>query len=302
VIRVQNPGVPARPDAGIEWIENAPLDGLNSMGLRARARLLATVTSEEGLIRFLEWAKEAGQEFVVLGGGTNIIFGDQMLDRVILRLGGEFSEFVVEGNQITAGAAVPLARLVEEARKSGLAGLEYAWHIPGSLGGALVGNAGIPGWEIGDAVEWVEVFDRGGQKCRFAASEITFRYRRSSLGDHIIVRACLALTVDNPERIADRLEQTKALRKRQPRGARSAGCIFKNPRDDAAGRLIDAAGLKGLRRGGAVVSTDHGNFIINEGNATGRDVIALIAEIRRRVFEQFHVKLETEVHILRSTK
>jgi UDP-N-acetylmuramate dehydrogenase len=292
---------PTRPEAGIEWVENAPLEGLNSMGLRAATRLLATVKSEEALVHFLEWAAAAGEEFVVLGGGTNVVFGDERLDLAILRLGGEFAEFAVEGDRIKAGAAVPLGRLVRAAMEAGLAGLEQAWHIPGTLGGALIGNAGIPGWEIGDVVEWVEAFDRAGRKRRFAASDLKFGYRQSNLAGEVVARASLALEIEDPGRIADRIEQTRALRNRQPRGARSAGCIFKNPPGDAAGRLIDAAGLKGLRRGGAVVSPDHANFIVAESGATGKDVLALIDEIRHGVREKFGIELETEVRILRST-
>ena len=292
----------ARPEAGIEWVENAPLDRLNSMGLRATAGWLATLFNEESLIRFLEWTKAAGEEFVLLGGGTNVVLGDERLDAVILRLGGEFAEFVVEGDRIIAGAAVPLARLVREAQERGLAGLEQAWHIPGSLGGALVGNAGIPGWEIGDIVEWVEAFDTSGRRRRLAAPDLKFGYRQSNLAGEVVTRACLVLEVEEPERITDRLEQTRALRNRQPRAVRSAGCIFTNPPGDAAGRLIDAAGLKGRRRGGARVSSDHANFIVNENDATGKEVLELISEIRQRVREKFGIELETEVRIIRSAR
>jgi UDP-N-acetylmuramate dehydrogenase len=289
-------------DAGIEWVEQAPLENLNSMGLRATARLLATVTSEKGLTGFLKWAKKQGEEFYVLGAGTNVVFAEEFFDRPILRLGGEFARFDVGHEKITAGAAVPLARLVEEARKARLSGLEGAWGIPGWVGGALVGNAGTADWAIGDQVDTVEVFDRSGVKEHLAVSEIGFRYRRSRLAEWVVTRTKLALKREKREVIEERIERARARRSGQPHGARSAGCIFKNPPGDAAGRLIEAAGLKGLRRGGAVVSTEHANFILNEGNATGADVIELIDEIRRRVYEQFKVELETEVQILRSSK
>jgi len=290
--------LPDRDIPGIEWVENAALGSLNSMGLRARTRLLVTATTEKGLVRFLKWAKEAEEKFVVLGGGTNVIFADEILDRVILRLGGEFTEFVVEGDRITAGAAVPLTRLVRKACDAGLTGLEGAWHVPGTLGGALAGNAGIPDWAIGDVVEWVQVFDRTAIRRRLAASEITFGYRQSSLAGMVIARARLALQRDPSRSIAKRLGAARIRRSQQPQDGHSAGCIFKNPPGDSAGRLIEAAGLKGLRLGGAVVSRDHANFIINERNATGRDVLDLIAEIRRRVLKRFHVTLETEVLVL----
>ena len=295
-------GVRERIDAGIEWTERAALDALNSMGLRATARLLATVTTEAGLVQFLEWAKGKGEEFVVLGEGTNVIFGDEFLNLVILRFGGDFARAAAEGEAITAGAAVPLARLIREAHDAGLSGLEDAWGIPGSLGGAIVGNAGTADWAIGDCVSWVEVFDRSGTEHRLTASEIGFGYRQSTLAGQVIVRARLDLKRDSDEHIDRRIERARARRSGQPHGARSAGCIFKNPPGKSAGQLIETAGLKGLRRGGAVLSTDHANFILNENNATSGDVVGLIDEVRRRVFEQFGITLEMEVHILRSAK
>lgn len=295
-------GVQKQPDAGIQWTEQAALDALNSMGLRAKARLLADVTSEVGLVRFLKWARGAGKEFVVLGEGTNVIFGDEFLDLVVLRLSGDFNRFAVKGEGITTGAAVSLARLVREAHKAGLSGLEDAWGIPGSLGGAIVGNAGTPNWAIGDCISWVEVFDRSGMKHRLTASKISFSYRQSTLGEQIIARAHLRLEGDSVEHIGERIKRVRARRGGQPHGVRSAGCIFKNPAGESAGRLIEAAGLKGLRRGGAVVSTDHANFIVHEGNATGSDVIWLIDEIRSQIHERFGINLEMEVRLLRSAK
>jgi len=289
-------------DAGIEWVERAPLGNLNTMGLPATARLLATVTSEKGLTGFLEWAKKGGEEFYVLGGGSNVVFAEEFFDRPIMHLGGDFARLDIGRTTIAAGAAVPLARLVQEARHAHLSGLEGAWGIPGSLGGALIGNAGTTGWAIGDQVDTVEVFDRSGIKQRLAVWEIGFRYRRSRLAEWVVTRAILALKREKREVIEERIKSAQAGRSGQPQGVRSAGCIFKNPPGEAAGRLIDAAGLKGLRKGGAVVSAEHANFIVNEGNATGADVIELIDEVRRRVYERFTIELETEVQILRSSK
>jgi len=299
---MQTSGVRERLDAGIEWSERAPLDGLNSLGLRATARLLATVENEEGLVGFLRWAKKSAEEFVVLGGGTNVIPGEESLDLVILRLNGEFGRFDLDGQGIAAGPSVPVGRLIQEARKAGLSGLEGGYGIPGSLGGALVGNAGTPDWTIGGQVEWVEAFDRTGARRRLAAAEIGFGYRRSTLAGQVIVRARLALKPDSPTKIEERIKRAQARRERQPKGVRSAGCIFRNPPGDSAGRLIDAAGLKGLRRGGAVVSAEHANFIVNDGDANVKDVSELIDEVRARVLEKFDIQMEMEVHILRSTK
>ena len=287
---------------GIEWAERAPLDALNSMGLRATARLLATVHNEDGLIAFLKWAWSEGEDFILLGGGTNVIFANEYLDRVVLVLGGDFAQLQVNGRGITTGAAVPLAQLVQEACRAGLAGLEAAVGIPGALGGALRGNAGAFDWSIGDCVEWIDVFGRDGDKRRLMAADAGFAYRRSALGDRVLARARLALRPDDPDRIRERMDQTWQRRSRQPYGARSAGCIFKNPPGEKAARLIDAAGLKGERCGGAVVSTVHANFIVNEGRATGPDVLSLIDLVRRRVRETSNIELETEVQIFRSVE
>lgn len=290
-----------RPKAGIEWVENASLEGLNSMGLRSTARLLATVSDDGGLVYFLRWARKAGEDFIVLGAGTNVILADEFLDCVIVRLDGQFAQYDLNGVQLTTGAAVSLAELVEKTSQQGLSGLEGAWGIPGSLGGALIGNAGASDWAIGDRVEWVEVYDRSATKRRLAVREIEFGYRKSSLPGSVVTRAHFVLQRAPRESIEDLIRKAQARRSRHPRGA-SAGCIFKNPPGQSAGRVIDVAGLAGLRKGAAVVSTQHANFIINEGGATASDVLGLIDEVRRNVFERFHIQLETEVRILSSSK
>jgi len=289
-----------RPETDIEWKEGARLDGLNSMGLRAAARLMAVVRTEQALSDFLEWAAEEGEDFVVLGEGTNVIFAKESLDLVVLRLAGDFEDFAVDATGITAGAAARLAALVKAARESGLSGLENAWGIPGLLGGALAGNAGTRDWAIGDCVEWVEVFDRSGVKKRLARDEAGFAYRRSALAGRVVTRSRLALRKEARERIEEAIARAAARRSGQPKGVGSSGCIFRNPPGDSAGRLIDAAGLKGLRCGGAMVSPVHANFIVNAGGATGADVLRLIETIRGRVREKFGVELETEVRVIPS--
>ncbi|MBM3334791.1 UDP-N-acetylmuramate dehydrogenase [Candidatus Sumerlaeota bacterium] len=290
-----------KPRAGIEWVEHASLDDLNSMGLRATARLLATVTDDGGLACFLQWAESAGEDFIVLGAGTNVILAEEFLDCVIVRLDGQFAQFDLQGEHLTAGAAAPLSALVEKTRQEGLSGLEGGWGIPGLVGGALIGNAGASGWAIGDHVEWVEVCERSAARKRLAAAEIGFSYRKSTLANFVVTRARFVLQRAGRGSIEEVVGKAEARRSRHPRGA-SAGCIFKNPPGQSAGRLIDEAGLAGLHRGGAVVSAQHANFIINEGGATASDVLDLIEEVRCRVFERFHIQLETEVRILSSSK
>ncbi|MCX8037041.1 MAG: UDP-N-acetylmuramate dehydrogenase [Candidatus Sumerlaeia bacterium] len=289
-----------RPTAGIVWMDDAPLDSLNTMGLPAVARSLALVSDARGLRQFLRWAAANGEPFEILGGGSNVILADAYYEQTFLQLGGDFTLSSVRGEAVFAGAAAPLVRLVSQSCKAGLSGLEGAWGIPGTLGGAIRGNAGTREWSMSQSVAWVEVFDRSGKMRRLQAGEIRFGYRNSSLGDVVIARARLDLKREPAEVIERNLAAAKSRRTRQP-GKRSAGCIFKNPAGDFAGRLIEAAGLKGCRCGGAVVSPDHANFIVNEGGATGRDVVNLIDIIQRRVQETFNIRLDVEVHILHST-
>ncbi len=290
-----------RPMAGIVWKDEAPLDRLNTMGLPSVARTLAVVSDVRGLREFLRWAAAAGEDFEILGEGSNVILADPYYEQTFLQLGGDFALSSVRGKALFAGAAAPLAHLVSQSCDAGLSGLEGGWGIPGTLGGAICGNAGTLEWSIADSLLWAEVFDRSGKMQRLRADEIRFGYRNSSLDGMVITRARLALKLERPEAIARNLAAARERRIRQPRG-RSAGCIFKNPPGDFAGRLIEAAGLKGYRCGGAVVSHNHANFIVNEGGATGRDVVNLIDIVQRRVQETFNIRLDVEVRILHSIK
>ena len=223
-------------------------------------------------------------DFRVLGGGSNLLVGDDgVLERVV-RLGRAYADTHALDAKGDAwlGAAVPLPGLVRRARQLGLSGLEGVLGIPAQLGGAVVMNAGTRFGEIGDALQDVELMIDGRVE-RVAATELGLGYRRSALPPRaVVLRARLRLTASTPERVAQAEEAVDAARRGQPK-SRSAGCAFKNPPGDAAGRLIDAAGLKGCRVGGAMIAHEHANFVVNLGDATAADVVHLLERVRAAV-------------------
>jgi UDP-N-acetylmuramate dehydrogenase len=220
----------------------------------------------------------------VLGNGSNLLVSDAGVDERVLKLGRSYDDGRTFGEQpdVWLGAATPLPGLVRRAKDAGLSGLEGTLGVPAVLGGAIAMNAGTRFGEIGDVLEEVELFT-AGEVVRLPASDLHLSYRASKLPEGgIILRARLRLTPSTPERVAAAMANVDAARKGQPKAA-TAGCAFKNPPHDSAGRLIDQAGLKGLQVGGAMVSHEHGNFIVNVGNATERDVRALLTKIQDSV-------------------
>jgi UDP-N-acetylmuramate dehydrogenase len=204
---------------------------------------------------------------------------------------------MVTGNRARVAAGFPVPRLVQRLQKAGLAGLEFAEGIPGSVGGAVRMNAGWHEGEFGPRVRSLITVTRRGEIEEIDCGEGFFAYRKSpGLGDRVVAEATLELTPDDPARIAERMRGFRDHRvQTQPTGERNAGCMFKNPPGDHAGRLIDQSGLKGTRLGGAEVSSIHANFFVNRGGATAADVLALIDKVRDEVRSRTGVDLESEV-------
>lgn len=253
-------------------------------------RALTERDSEEGPIR-------------VLGDGANLLVCDDGVDGLVI---DTRTLNAVEWGERTlrAQCGAKLPRLVTEACRRGLGGLEGLGGIPASVGGAVRMNAGGAFGQIADVVARVHVLDPSGNRHALVPDELQFGYRWSNLGGLIVVEVELTLTPDDPETLRSRLKEVMAHKKdAQPLADRSAGCVFKNPEVDGervgAGRLIDKAGLKGERIGGASVSERHGNFIVVEDGATAADVIALIERVRTRVREHCGVELEQEVVVWR---
>jgi UDP-N-acetylmuramate dehydrogenase len=238
-----------------------------------------------------EVREATAESFRVLGAGSNLLVADAGVPERVLRLGRSYAALedhdLVDGGWI--GAAAPLPGLVRRARTLGLSGLEGVLGIPAQLGGAIVMNAGTRFGEVAEVLREVEMMV-DGDVVRAKPQELGFGYRRSALpAGAVVLRARFQLTPSTPERVAAAEEAVDRARRGQPK-ARSAGCAFKNPAGDAAGRLIDAAGLKGLRVGGAMVAHEHANFIINEGKATATDVFELLEAIRASVATPLEVE------------
>ncbi|MDE2006896.1 MAG: UDP-N-acetylmuramate dehydrogenase [Rhodospirillales bacterium] len=236
----------------------------------------------------------------VLGACSNLIVRDGGLAGITVRLARGFSAIVAEPDGVIAGAAALDATVAEHAAAAGLAGLEFLCGIPGTIGGAVAMNAGAYGGEIATVLDWAEVVTRSGALVRLAAAELAFAYRHARLPHGAVVtRARLRATPGNPAAIAARMAEIRAAREAsQPVRARTGGSTFRNPPDQKAWELIDAAGCRGLARGGAVVSEKHCNFLINTGTATAADLEGLGEEVRRRVFAATGVALEWEIRRL----
>ncbi len=209
-----------------------------------------------------------------------------------------FGEITVAGRKITAGGGAKLGHLISVAVREGLAGLEPLVGIPGTVGGALHGNAGSRGGDIGQWTCRATVMTRAGEIIERDRDDLTFAYRESSLDELVILQGQFELEKEDPEELTKRMQKYWIVKKaNQPLGHQSAGCIFKNPRGMSAGMLIDQAGLKGSRVGGAEVSDLHANFVVVDNSATSHDVLRLIDLVRSRVAERLGVELETEIEI-----
>lgn len=259
--------------------------------------VLETVHDVVTALRVLD---EEDVPWAVVGKGSNLLVADSGYDGAVLVLGREFKRHVIEDETLRAGSASVLAHLVQDAFGLGLSGLEWAVGIPGTLGGALAMNAGTPeGW-IGQIVDTVTLFVPGLGLTLVHGRDVVWDYRRSGLaGRGIILEATLKVTEGEPERIRAEMERNLKRRKAtQPMRLPCAGSVFVNPPGDSAGRLIEACGLKGMRLGGACVSTVHANFIVNEGGASAADVVGLIRKVRMTVKDGCGVDLRPEIRFL----
>jgi UDP-N-acetylmuramate dehydrogenase len=264
------------------------------------AALFCTLEGVHEVASALRILAEEEVRWTIVGKGSNLLVADAGYDGAVLVLGREFRRHVVEGDLLRAGAASVVAHLVQDAFGRGLTGLSWAVGIPGSLGGALAMNAGTREGSVGAVVDSVTLFslDRGLMLVR--GSDVAWEYRRSGLaGRGIILEAALRVSAGDPVRVRSSMERLLKERKTsQPLGSPSAGSVFMNPEGGSAGRLIDEAGLKGARRGGALVSPVHANFIMNDGGATAADVMNLMRTIQTTVKAKTGVDLRPEIRFL----
>jgi UDP-N-acetylmuramate dehydrogenase len=298
--------------------ENVPLRDYTTFKIGGPARYFFVAKNKEEIKEAILWAKKKKLPFFILGGGSNVLFSDNGFNGLVIKL--QNRQYEIRNSKVIAEAGVPLQKLVLESAKKGLSGLENLAGIPGTLGGAIWGNAGAFGREIGNLVEEVKVLDVGSSKlevkrlknkdCKFGYRESIFK-RKKNL---IILEATLKLKKGNKKEIEEKMKEILKLRKeKQPLEFPSAGSVFKNvpirkiPKKIrerfkgkikngflSAGALIEAAGLKGYKIGEAKISEKHANFILNVKNAKAKDVVALMNLIKKRVKNKFKITLEEE--------
>ncbi len=287
---------------GEEWVRpNVALAPRTTYKVGGPARWLATPRNLDDLGLVGRAVAEAGVPVVVLGRGSNVVVADDGFDGVVVCLAEGFSQVRWEGTRAVAGAAVALPRLARAAVERGRLGLEFFVGIPGSVGGAVHQNAGCHGRETKDVLVSASVWDlRQGVMTERSVEDLELGYRHSNLADHeVVVEARFQTTPGDPAE-GERLmrEITRWRRDHQPGGTLNAGSVFKNPPGDAAGRIIDAAGLKGLRRGRVYVSERHANFFVAEPGATATEIWELVREVARRVEDRTGIVLEPEIRFV----
>jgi UDP-N-acetylenolpyruvoylglucosamine reductase len=282
-----------------ELVAGESLAGHCSLGVGGKAALFAGPAGERDLLALLQGLRERPLPWMVLGGGTNVLFSDRGYPGCIVHLGPGFRRFErLDETLVEAGAAFATPALARWSGEMGLAGLEFAAGIPGTLGGALRMNAGAHGGEMAQTITEVELFHRGRLEWR-KRKELAFTDRNLILPSATIITAArFRLAPDEPGAVRARIDALLAKRRASQPRDHSAGCWFKNPPGDSAGRLIDAAGLKGLRVGGAEVSPVHANFLVRSGRATADDFRVLAEKVRGEVARRFGVMLAEEVHVV----
>ncbi len=280
-------------------LEKEPMSRHCSFRIGGPCDAMLLPSSAEEIARICALLAAAGEAPFLMGNGTNLLITDGDFRRVVIRLGDRFARTEVRGTVLTAQAGITLAQLAVTAAKNGLAGLEFAHGIPGSLGGAVIMNAGAYGGEIKDVVVSVRYLDADGEPRETEAPDFSYRRSRFSDSGELVLGAALRLLPGDPAAIHARMMELWARRSAsQPLDRPSAGSTFKRPATGYAAAMIEAAGLKGATVGGAQVSEKHAGFVINTGDATFADVTARMARIRETVYAETGILLEPEVKII----
>lgn len=284
---------------GISIEENASLKNLNTYRLESKAAYLIKVETLAGLIAVLKYLKEHNIKVFILGAGSNLIL-DEYFDGAVIKLTG-LRNIHIEDKTVISEAGAMMGALACATMDHNLTGLEWAINIPGTVGGSIIGNAGAYNKEIFDNLVSIKVLDESLELKEISKEEITYSYRHTSLKEQklIVLEATFLLEAGNKAEsmkiVEDRNQRRRAT---QPLDMPSAGSVFRNPEGDHAGRLIEAAGLKGYAIGGAMVSPKHANFIVNTGTATSNDIKNLIKYVHTQVWEKFGVDLVLEQTII----
>ena len=286
----------------VRFYENEPMKNRTSFRIGGDAKLFIEPENEQELSLVLEKCRSCSLEPFIIGNGSNLLVSDSGIERPVIKLCGEFEKItLVDETTVRAGAGAMLVSLCRFALLNSLSGLEFAYGIPGSVGGAVFMNAGAYGGEMKNVVEFCEHVDRRGNKGKLSKDELSFSYRKSAYGENgfVVTFATFKLQKGEKGEVEEKMNELLNRRKdKQPLSFPSAGSVFKRPEGYFAGALIEQSGLKGKRIGGAMVSEKHAGFIVNAGAATCRDVKSLVEFCQKTVFEKFGVNLETEIKMI----
>lgn len=286
--------------SGLEQIarENEPLAAYTWFGIGGEARFFFEPRNTDELKGVARRCRENDIAMRVLGSGSNILVPDSGFDGAVIRLSGDFEEVTFVEDGVEAGAAFKMSNLVLRTIREGRSGLEGLTGVPGSIGGCVRINAGGAFGDVGSAVSSVSVMNEEGDVFDRQRDDLIFEYRSSNITSRFILGARFSLREDEPRRIMSQVKKIWIYKKNtQPVGSRNSGCIFKNPRGMSAGALIEKAGLKGTKIGGAEVSEKHANFIVVNDGATAFDVLKLIDLVRDKVAREFNIHLEKEIEV-----
>lgn len=277
--------------------KNKNLKKYTTFRVGGKADFFINAETTKEVIEAVDFAKTKKLPLAIIGNGSNILVNDKGFRGVVIKISNKECE--IFENEAICGAGITLSELLAKVNKKGLGGIEFLWGIPGTLGGAIVGNAGSGKDEIKNYIKSVKIIEGTGNIRNVTAEELGFNYRESRLKNtnQVIIEATLILKKINNEQVKKIVSKLVQKRAKQPKGY-CAGSIFKNPKNNYAGRLIEKAGLKGEKRGEAQISPEHANFIINLGGARAEDIKYLITKIQKEVSAKFGIKLEREIRYL----
>jgi UDP-N-acetylmuramate dehydrogenase len=282
--------------------EDEPLASRTSFGIGGPADFFVEMSRPAAIEEAINGSVERGVPYMLLGAGTNLLIADAGVEGLVIRVVNR--DHHIDGRRVRAGAGLKMMRLARIVADAGLRGFEFAIGVPGTVGGAVYQNAGCWGKELSEVLVEVEGFMPGAGKTTWKAADLKFEYRTSALRNGklkggLVVEATIQLERGDGEAAKAMMAKlTKERNETQPIKTKNCGSVFKNPPGDSAGRLVQAAGLKGAREGNAIISPLHGNFIVNEGGATAVDVKKLIERVQTEVRRRFNVELETEVEMV----
>ncbi|MAT15030.1 MAG: UDP-N-acetylenolpyruvoylglucosamine reductase [Planctomyces sp.] len=291
--------MPSLDDFSDITLLNEPLAKHTWLRVGGPAQYFIEPRNFDELCDVVRYCRDSDTPIHILGGGSNILVRDEGVSGVVLHFKPEhFSEITISGTQVRAQAGALLSNVISRCIQEGLAGLETLAGIPGTIGGAVAGNAGGNNGDIGQFVKEMQVLTAEGEVKTRTAEEIYFNYRQTSITDLVVTEILFALRQDDPDEISQRMRKIWIMKKAtQPLSFQSAGCIFRNPRGTKAGALIEQAGLKGTRVGNVEVSDRHANFFVTHPGASAEEILKLIDLTRSKVSEQHGIDLELEIKI-----